>query len=271
VTDLARPRVTDAPIPCRLCGGAAVPLFEKTILRRRRAVYSQCGACGLTQTEEPTWLPEAYASPISEADTGVLARNLGARRLVATFLHLMGVHDETGLDYAGGYGLFVRLMRDAGFSFYWSDPFAANLFARGFEWNPDRGGPRVVTAFEVMEHWVRPLVEFRALAALGADWIVTSTELHPGARPSPDWHYLVPESGQHVAFYRADTLARLGREAGYPHVLAGPFYQVFARRPVPAARWHAALRLGAVLYPAVRRLRRSLTVADSERVRAGRP
>lgn len=257
------------PVACRLCGGGTLPLFEKTLLGRYRAVYVQCAACGLTQTEEPTWLEEAYASPIAAADTGILARNLGARKVAATFLHLMGVGDEPGLDYAGGYGLFVRLMRDAGFAFYWSDPHAQNLFARGFEWGPERGRPRVVTAFEVMEHWVSPLAEFRALAALGPDWIITSTELHPGARPSPDWHYLVPESGQHVAFYRHDTLARLGREAGYPHVIPGPFFQIFGRRPVPAARWRAALRLGAALFPLVRRVRPSLTVADSALLRGG--
>jgi hypothetical protein len=257
--------------PCRLCGGRTARLFERTLLGRHRVGYAQCGVCGLTQTDEPTWLSEAYASPLAAADTGVLARNLGARRLVACFLHMMGVRDEPGLDYAGGYGLFVRLMRDAGFSFYWSDPYATNLFARGFEWSPEHGAPRVVTAFEVMEHWVRPLLEFRALAGLGPDWIVTSTELHPGREPAPDWPYLVPETGQHVAFYRPDTLARLGRDAGYPHVLAGPYYQVFARRPVPAARWHAALRLRAVMYPLVRRLRPSFTLRDSERVRAGMP
>lgn len=261
--------MTGASIPCRLCGSGAAALFEKTILGRHRALYFQCCECGLTQTEEPTWLAEAYASPIAAADTGILARNLAARRLLASFLHWMGVRDEPGLDHAGGHGLFVRLMRDAGFRFYWSDPYAANLFARGFEWTPELGAPRVVTAFEVMEHWVRPLVEFRALAALGPDWIVTSTELHPGPHPTRDWHYLVPETGQHVAFYRPDTLARIGRESGYPYVLAGPFYQIFGRRPLPARRWHAALRLGALLYPAVRRLRPSLTVADSERVRTG--
>lgn len=257
-----------APLVCRLCGAEAPPLFEKTLLGRLRAGYFQCGTCGLTQTEEPSWLEEAYASPIAAADTGILARNLGARKLVASFLHLMGVRDGVGLDYAGGYGIFVRLMRDAGFSFYWSDPYATNLFARGFEWGPERGAPRVVTAFEVMEHWVRPLAEFRTVAALGPEWIITSTELHPGSSPSPDWHYLVPESGQHVAFYRPDTLARLGHDAGYPYVLAGRFFQIFARRPVPATRWRAALRLGAALYPLVRRLRPSLTLADSERLRA---
>lgn len=257
-----------ATLVCRLCGGGAFLLFEKRVLDGRRVGYFQCPACGLTQTEEPTWLEAAYASPIAVADTGILARNWGARRFAATFLHLAGMREEPGLDHAAGYGLFVRLMRDAGFSFYWRDPYAVNLFARGFEWTPGLGAPRVVTAFEVMEHWVRPLEEFRAIAALGAEWILTSTELHPGARPSHDWHYLVPESGQHVAFYRPDTLARLGRESGYPHVHAGPFRQVFSRRPLPAAALLAATRLGPLAFPVVRRLRPSLTVADSERLRA---
>jgi hypothetical protein len=258
-----------APIECRLCGGEARPLFTKTVLGRLDVAYFQCAACGLTQTEEPSWLDEAYASPIASADTGLLVRNLGARSRVAAFLHSMGVRDEACLDVAGGYGLFVRLMRDAGFSFHWSDPYAANLFARGFEWSPGRGAPRAVTAFEVLEHWARPRAEFRALAALGPEWIITSTELHPGPAPSPDWHYLVPETGQHIAFYRPDTLAWLGRDAGYPHVAAGPFYQIFSRRPVPRLRWRAALAWGPALYPAVRRLRGSFTVADSERLRAG--
>jgi hypothetical protein len=257
-----------ATIACRLCGGPAASLFSKTVLGRHDVGYFQCPRCGLTQTEEPTWLKEAYASPIAAADTGVLQRNLAARRIVATFLHLAGVRGDPCLDYAGGYGLFTRLMRDAGFSFTWCDPYAANLFARGFEWSPAIGTPRVVTAFEVLEHWARPLEEFRRIAALGPEWIVTSTELHPGVTPDPAWPYLVPETGQHVAFYRPDTLRLLGREAGYPHARIGPAYQVFGRRPIPAAAWWLALRLGGALEPAVRRLRPALTLADSERVRA---
>lgn len=258
-----------ASIRCRLCGGDAPRLFERKVLEGRRVGYHQCPACGLTQTEEPTWLDAAYASPIAAADTGILARNWGARRFAATFLHLAGVRDQPCLDYAGGYGLFVRLMRDAGFAFHWKDPFTPNLFARGFEWTSAQGAPRAVTAFEVMEHWVRPLEEFHAIAALGADWILTSTELHPGPSPSADWHYLAPETGQHVAFYRPDTLARLGRESGYPHVHAGPFQQIFSRRPIPGLARVAALRLGALAFPVIRRLRPSFTIADSERIRAG--
>lgn len=256
---------------CRLCGGPAEFRFARRLLGRIEAGYFQCGRCGLTQTEEPSWLEEAYASPIAAADTGVLARNLRAREIVATFLHLAGMRGAAGLDYAGGYGLFTRLMRDAGFPFHWADPYTANLFARGFEWRPGMAPPRVVTAFEVLEHWARPLEEFRRIAALGPEWIVTSTELHPGPAPDPAWSYLVPETGQHIAFYRPDTLRWMSREAGYPHARIGPAFQLFGRRPLPGLAWTVALRFGALLWPLVRGLRPSLTLEDSERLRAHAP
>ncbi len=253
---------------CRLCGGETKPLFTRTVLGKHEVGYYQCLSCGLTQTAPPTWLEEAYVDAIHPTDTGVLARNLGARRVVATFLHLMGVRGEPCLDFAGGYGIFTRLMRDAGFEYYWMDPYATNIVARGFEWRPGPAAPRVVTAFEVLEHLVRPLEEFRRIAELGAEWIITSTELHPGPRPAADWPYLSVESGQHVAFYRPDTLERLGRETGYPHVTAGPFFQIFARKPFPAWKWQMAVGLGAFAFPVVKKLRPSLTVSDCESIRS---
>jgi len=121
---------------CRLCGGETAALFERTVLAKYPVRYHQCLSCGLTQTDEPTWLEEAYGEAIHSTDTGVLARNLGARRVAATFLHLSGVRGEPCVDYAGGYGIFTRLMRDVGFEFFWMDPYATNMVARGFEWRP---------------------------------------------------------------------------------------------------------------------------------------
>lgn len=258
--------------PCRLCGGVTLRLFETVLIGRHRVAYHQCGSCGLTQTDEPTWLEEAYRRPIHVTDTGLMARNLAARHLVTTFLHLSGVREAPCVDYGAGYGVFVRLMRDAGFQFHWMDKYARNLFADGFEWRDELGTPAACTALEVLEHLVRPREEFARIAALGAGLIVTSTQLPPGGTPAPQWPYLSTESGLHVAFYRPDTLLRLGRECGYPHVIVGPFYQVFARRPFPAWRWTLARRLGAALFPLVRRRRRSLGQADYAELcaRAGR-
>lgn len=259
----------NATLTCRLCGGQAALRFERMVLNRHRAGFYRCDDCGLTQTSEPEWLAEAYQHAIHPTDTGILARNLGARRVVATFLELAGARDRPCLDYAGGYGIFVRLMRDVGFPFHWWDPYAENLLARGWEWSDDLGRPFACTAFEVLEHFVRPLEEFQKIAAFGAELIVTSTELAPAPGPAADWHYLSVESGQHVSFYQPRTLERLGREAGYPFVLTGPYLQVFARAPFPAWRWRLAERLAPLLFTLVRKRRRSLTVEDCERVRRG--
>jgi hypothetical protein len=158
-------------------------------------------------------------------------------------------------------------MRDVGFPFFWWDPFAKNLLAPGWEWSATAGRPFACTAFEVLEHFVHPLEEFRKIADFGADYIVTSTELAPEPGPASEWHYLSVESGQHVSFYRPRTLERLGREAGYPVVRTSPYLQVFAREPFPAWRWDVALRLAPILFTLVRKRRRSLTVEDCESVR----
>lgn len=250
--------------PCRLCGGATEALFERVVLGRHLARYRRCTVCRLTQTQAPDWLDEAYASAIHPTDTGLLSRNVRACAIVATFLYLSRVGDRPVLDDAGGYGALTRLLRDSGFQAYWRDRQATNLFARGFEWRDDLGPPVAVTALEVLEHFVHPRDEFSRIGELGAEYIITSTEIHRGERPSPDWPYLAPASGQHVAFYRPETLRHLGAACGYPVVVAGPYYQIFSRRPFPSWRWRAAVRWGEPLHLLIRWLRPSLTVPDSE-------
>ena len=44
---------------------------------------------GYVQTEDPTWLDEAYASPINPSDTGIMDRNLSNVELVLASLALM--------------------------------------------------------------------------------------------------------------------------------------------------------------------------------------
>src|SRR5204862_8059305 len=108
----------------------------------------------LTQTDEPWWLAEAYATAIADIDTGLLARNLHARRIVAVFLHLAGAGTRPCLDWAGGTRALTRLMRDVGFDFRWQDRYCPNVHARGFEWDASLGAPFACTAFEVLEHLV---------------------------------------------------------------------------------------------------------------------
>ena len=51
-------------------------------------------------------------------------------------------------------------------------------------------------------------------------------------------------------------------------MIAGPFFQIFAREPIPAWKWRTAMELGSFVFPFVKKLRPSLTVPDCEAIRA---
>ena len=106
------------------------------------------------------------------------------------------------LDYAGGYGVFTRLMRDIGFDFYWHDPYTQNLFANGFEDDLKSNSKfELLTAFEVFEHLVNPKEELEKMLRF-SDTIVFSTELMPQEIPDPEeWWYYGFNHGQHISFY----------------------------------------------------------------------
>jgi hypothetical protein len=217
------------------------------------AELRQCEQCSFVFVPNPVWLAEAYAEPINISDTGYVARNLWARdktqHLIEKALNPNGVF----LDYAGGYGLFVRLMRDLGYDFRWYDLYCQNLFCRGFESAAPLQGPfEAVTAFEVFEHLTDPREEVRKLSDLSS-CIVFSTRLLPEPAPQPeDWWYFGLEHGQHVAFYTRKSLEALGRLYGYDMITNGEDLHAFSRQPFPAEwlihlpnrweRWWARLR-----------------------------
>ncbi len=61
------------------------------------------------------------------------------------------------MDWAGGHGLFVRLMRDQGFDFHWQDDYAENILAKPHIFARTQVPVSAVTAFEVFEHVADPL------------------------------------------------------------------------------------------------------------------
>jgi hypothetical protein len=200
-------------ISCRVCGGIARRRFVAQVLRKYDVAYYECLSCFCVQTETPYWLGEAYASSINAEDTGLLARNTAfADRLSPLLFSLVGPQGKF-LDYAGGYGVFTRMMRDRGFDFYWTDKFTQNLMAQGFEYRP---GSKVdaLTIFEAFEHFVEPANELENLLSI-ADIVVFSTELIADETPAPDaWWYYGHQHGQHVCFYRQQTLAALAKRFG---------------------------------------------------------
>ncbi|PKP59337.1 MAG: class I SAM-dependent methyltransferase [Candidatus Altiarchaeales archaeon HGW-Altiarchaeales-1] len=189
---------------CKICNSDTNEVFEAKILNSYNVKYYKCKHCGFIQTEKPYWLNEAYSSAISSLDVGLVSRNLSFVPITASIIEKYFKVNGKFLDYGGGTGLFVRLMRDKGFDFYRQDIYCENLFAQNFDIN-DLDDKKIkfelLTAFEVFEHLKDPLIEIEKMFKL-SDSILFSTELQPLENVTPDnWWYFVPETGQHISFY----------------------------------------------------------------------
>ncbi|HLW68247.1 MAG TPA: class I SAM-dependent methyltransferase [Gemmataceae bacterium] len=230
--------MTTSSLQCRLCGETADELFSLRVLRQFDVRYYRCAHCDLIQTEEPYWLAQAYSTAYSALDVGVLNRNLFCSRLTLAVATLLGVPWATPcLDYGGGNGIFTRLMRDAGCNFLWHDKIGPNLYVRGFEGEPQIAYA-LVTCFEVFEHFANVHDELAALFRPRPDFVLVGTFLH--SNPGKDWWYLVPDSGQHVAFYSRQTMQQIGTLFGYEAV-CGEDYVLFIRHGKKVAAWRRAL------------------------------
>ena len=83
--------------------------------------------------DDPVWIERAHSKAISNLDTGLVSRCLSASRLISTLLFLEGKKVATGIDWGGGTGLLMRLLRDQGFQVRSYDKFAKAEHAEGFE------------------------------------------------------------------------------------------------------------------------------------------
>jgi len=258
--------MTGGPGSCPVCQGGRSYAFQGTLLARHRVSYYLCGTCGLLQTESPHWLEEAYADAIVTMDTGVLTRNLelGAalRILYAWFLRSRGPY----LDVAGGYGLLARHLRDHGFECHWSDPYSANLLARGFEQRVGEGYV-AVSAIEVLEHVEDPLTFIRdALEAAHCSTIVFTTLLFEGKPPPVNWWYYAPASGQHISFYQRRTLQRIAEVLGLRLYSRGSLHMLTDRSRPNWLFGLATSRIRPLLASASSRRFPSLTESDHEQL-----
>lgn len=261
---------------CNICQYGMEPAFCATVLGKHDVQFHYCANCGYLCTEHPFWLDEAYSDAIVASDTGIAARNLDASKRLASLLYFGLGERGRGkwLDYAGGYGILTRLMRDYGFDFYWSDKYCPNLIARGFELPADE--PCVgVTALEAIEHSENPR-EFvaRAVGNTGASYFIFTTETFEGAPPSPgSWWYYGLEMGQHISFFQPRTLATLAEALGYRYIRAHKFH-IFSRVPLNECLLRAVSgRPASVLHLVVRKRLQSKVETDHVNlvsVRSGR-
>lgn len=185
---------------CKICGAESRIIFSKQILKKYQINYFQCPKCYFSQTEEPYWLAEAYRNSMNIGDTGQVYRLI--RCALFTKIIIRNLLNSNGkfLDYAGGYGMFTRIMRDFGFSFFWDDLFTENLLAKGFELsNSGIDNFEAITVFECFEHWNDPMAEIERIFEK-TDTIIFTTNLISYPAPKEWWYYGF-DHGQHISFY----------------------------------------------------------------------
>lgn len=225
------------PIACRLCGSRAEPYGSQRVLGKYDVGYYRCSRCDLLETEPPFWLEEAYSQALTALDTGALARNQVCARLTLMVALAAGITSRACLDFGGGYGVLVRMLRDFGLDFRWYDRFGENLFARGFGGSVEEQYG-LVTAFEVLEHFADVAQELERLFRPAHDLVFVGTVLHDN--PPADWWYYTPESGQHIAFFSKATMRFVADRYAY-NAEIGATYTLFVRRDLRLARWRRAL------------------------------
>ncbi len=202
----------------KITGGKTNYLFTARLLSKYEVKYYQCEETGFIQTEEPYWLKEAYEAAIVALDVGLAMRN---ESLVADTQKILLKYFRDArlfVDFGGGYGQFVRMMRDRGFNFFLFDEYAENLYARFFSVTADELATNkydLITSFEVFEHLVDPMDTLQQLMN-SSDSILFSTELASRVKyqSASDWWYFVPEIGQHISFHTQDSLEYMAQKMG---------------------------------------------------------
>ncbi|WP_157135549.1 class I SAM-dependent methyltransferase, partial [Kamptonema sp. PCC 6506] len=219
---------------CKICESESFYFANANILNKYDAAYFKCTNCGFVQTEEPYWLEEAYSQPIAETDSGLVFRNYMLARIATNIITKIFNSNANFLDYAAGYGLFVRLMRDIRFNFYWYDKYCDNIFAKGWEANlQDDRQYELITAFEVFEHFVNPIDEINKLLNYSRN-ILFSTELLPENQPKPqEWWYYAPHEGQHISLYTPKSLSIIAERLGLNLYSNGSSIHLLTEKNIP--------------------------------------
>lgn len=204
---IKKQKVKKKVVRCKICASQSTAIFTKKILHKYDVAYHQCKKCGFIQTDEPFWLSESYTNAITSLDIGLIGRNLFYAPIIEEIIYSHFNSNGRFLDFAGGYGMFTRIMRDKGFDFYHSDKHCQNLFANYFTITDLPKKNRffdIITSFELLEHLKNPFTELNTIFSISDNFIFT-TELVP-KNNIENWWYIGEEHGQHISFYTEKSL-----------------------------------------------------------------
>jgi len=218
---------------CPLCGSVASACLSYEVAGSHRAELQRCGSCSFLFVADPFWLSESFASELNRMDVGSVDRSL----LVASFVRgVLGRRTErsswTVLDVGGGDGLLTRVLRDHGVDCRWTDPYCEPVFNVGPPASELASFDLAVMG-EVALHLVDPLRSFREVLSR-ADRLMF-TAVVPPVEVDMDWWYLMPSTGQHVAFYPVTAIAEIARRLDADWCSDGRFFHLLSTKGISRA------------------------------------
>jgi hypothetical protein len=241
-------------VECKICDNTSDSLFEVQILRKYQEMLYTCSKCSCAFFSQPAWLDEAYSKAISDLDTGLLERSVDISNVLTPFLFFSRFRGAAVLDFGGGIGVLARMLRDRGFRTSSHDPLAESVFSIPLD---QSGHSPVITMIEVLEHLTDPMGTLRELS-LQSSLIFVSTLAQPSHGITPEWWYLLPDTGQHIFFPSAKSFDIIAKQLGWRyygngknlHVLSAQRLNMFQKLVIKnqVLSW----LVGHLMYPVLR-------------------
>lgn len=205
-------------IKCRLCDGESKWVFSKTLFENLIVGFYQCEKCQSLETENPYWLDRSYADTTLIPDIRTLQRVMRMKSLVYyLFIILRMSNSDAILDWGGGNGMLVRLLRNMGVDSYLLDAYVKNYYAVGYE-HKDGRKYKMITAFQVLEHFNEPAKELNDILKLEPQYFLITTGLYTSQ--GPNWEYL-NAYGRHIFIYSDKARRYIAHRHGYHIITLG--------------------------------------------------
>ena len=264
-------------VKCTICSGQTSEVMSYEVTGGYLARLVRCDRCTMTFIANPEWLEASFSNELNSHDVGSADRSILVAGFVRSLLRSRSLGRACLLDFGGGDGLAVRYLRDHGVDCRWEDPFCSPRFFVG----PDANDvPRFSLIFlsEVALHFTDPLAVVTELLERSEKVLMTAV-VPPDPIPQ-DWWYLMPSTGQHVAFFSQRALEEMAKKMSAELITDGRFFHMFCRtRPTVLERLcfrspsFALLRWKAIEVSDLARRsfgkRRSLTEFDQSLVMTG--
>jgi len=212
-------------ITCKICNSETVSILDIKILKQYEGRVRSCSNCGFEFVEDPYWLPDSFKTSLNQFDVGSADRSLIIAGFVRSLFRRSKASAIKVLDFGGGDGLATRILRDAGLDCRWEDPYCQPVFAVGPPYSEVEHFDLVFMG-EVALHLTDPLETITSLMKRSERLLMTAVV--PPEKIETDWWYLMPQTGQHVAFYPVKTLRWIATELSLYLLTDGKFFHQFS-------------------------------------------